>query len=114
MNLPFQRVSAADVLHPVSQAHADLREVESESRRSHMKHQLEKQKAANARACQVADMRLHQAEVHLANCQAELRVYAETSLKSRIVEEHRQRCRQNASVRRKSGMRQKSLGLTAR
>ena len=51
MNLPFQRVSAADVLHPVSQAHADLREVESESRRSHMKHQLEKQKAANARAC---------------------------------------------------------------
>lgn len=91
MNLPFQRVSAADVLHPVSQAHADLREVESESRRSHMKHQLEKQKAANARACQVADMRLHQAEVHLANCQAELRVYAETSLKSRIVEEHRQR-----------------------
>ena len=29
--------------------------------------------------------------MHLANCQAELRGYAETSLKSRIVEEHRQR-----------------------
>ena len=91
MQLPFQRVSAADVFHPVSQAHDDLREIELESRRSHVKHQLEKRKAANVRACQEADMRLQQAEMHLADCQAELRVYAKTSFKSRIVEEHRQR-----------------------
>lgn len=90
MQLPVERV-AADALHPVAQAYDGLREVESESRTAHAKHLLEKKKAVNLRACQEADARLQQAEQHLANCQAELRIYAKTSLKSRIVEEHRAR-----------------------
>ena len=86
--LPVERADA-DALHPVAQAYDGLREVESESHTVHAKHLLEKKKADNLRACQEADARLQQAEQHLANCQAELRIYAKTSLKSRIVEEHR-------------------------
>lgn len=88
--LPVER-AAADALHPVAQAYDGLQEVEAESRTVHAKHLLEKKKAVNLRACQEADARLQQAEQHLANCQAELRIYAKTSLKSRIVEEHRAR-----------------------
>lgn len=88
--LPVER-AAADALHPVAQAYDGIREVESESRTAHAQHLLEKKKAANLRACQEAEARLQQAEQHLESCQAELRIYARTSLKSRIVEEHRGR-----------------------
>lgn len=88
--LPLPRASA-DSLPPVAQAHEGLREVEAESRNAHAKHLLEKKKNANVRACQEADARLQQAEKHLADCRAELRIYEKTSFKGRIVEEHRER-----------------------
>lgn len=90
--LPLSRVDASP-LSPVAQAYDGLREVETESRSAHAKHLLEKKKAVNARACQEAELQLQQAERHLAECKDELQIYEKTSIKGRVVEEHREHWR---------------------